>query len=109
MSRHTLTNTAWGEMTVTYGEHVLSISSRCKACHVATVQADLPLATNPFLVVAPKHRRTCRFHPTRQTAPPPTVATQLAATVQLHGLSPTVVFALVVLLVVLAFVGGWAL
>lgn len=108
MSSRTLTNTAWGEMAHDIADDgSATVTSICKACAGTNVQA-IGAADNVFQKVRPKHKAGCRFHPDAQVPQ----ASQVAATVPVvvgGRLPPALIWALIVALIVLAFLGGYAL
>lgn len=108
MSSRTLTNTAWGEMARDVDDDgAVTITSLCKVCAGTNVQRSHH-HENAFQVVRPKHKAGCRFHPDALTPIAPSMLASVPRIVG-AGVSPAVVWALLVVLVILAFLGGWAL
>ena len=107
MSSRTLTNTAWGEMARDVADNgSVTLTSTCKLCHGMHVQALHP-DDNPCAKVRPRHEKGCRFHPDYAKAP--TIIASLPVALHAHRLPPNLILALIIALIVLAFLGGWAL
>lgn len=126
MASTTLTNTAWGELRVTWGEEALQLRSACKVCGTVTEQ-EIGVEENPFVAVRPTHAKGCRFYQVdrsirtvlqaaevvtlprpRAAAAAAAMAAEPAAALPSRGVVLTSI-SLLVLLVLIAFLLGAAL
>lgn len=117
MARFTTTRTAWGEMTVFYeADDRLRVRCICKGCHEMT-ELEMEPSANPLLTAKPVHSPNCPLITQKVTIVPapepaehrPSMLAPKTAAVPMYQQPMPLQLAVLVLLVILAFIAGLAL